>query len=43
MKFRCLLSGCITEFLNEYDIALMLQHVQYEVVEEPKVIATNKE
>ena len=38
MKFKCLLSGCITEFLNEYDIEQMLRHTQYEVVEEQKVV-----
>ena len=38
MKFKCLLSGSVTEFLNAYDIEQMLRHTQYEVVEEPKVV-----
>jgi len=37
MKFRCKQSGCVVEFFYEHDIASMLEHPQYELVEEKPV------
>ena len=37
MKFKCKLSKCEYEFLEEHDIKEMLNHPQYELVEEVKV------
>lgn len=34
MKFRCKLSGTIAEFFYEHDILTMLEHPQYDVVDE---------
>ena len=33
-KFRCRLSGNVFEFTNEYDIKDMMEHPQYDLVEE---------
>lgn len=35
MKFRCIHTGQVYEFLNEQDITEMLKHDEYVVVEEP--------
>lgn len=35
MKFKCILSGNIVEFNQDFDIKTMLDHPQYVVVEEP--------
>lgn len=43
MIFRCKVSGNTVEFTQEHDIRDMLQHPQYEVVEEPKVTEVKKE
>lgn len=34
MKFRCLVSGTIIEFTEAHDIRAMLDHHQYEPVDE---------
>jgi len=34
MKFRCQQSGTIVEFTHLHDVETMLQHPQYDVVEE---------
>lgn len=36
MKFKCLLSGTIVEFKEDYDIKAMFDHPQYTPVEEVK-------
>jgi len=36
MKFRCQQSGTIVEFTHVHDIETMLQHPQYDVVDEGK-------
>lgn len=38
MKFKCKLSGGVTEFLHEWDIDAMLKHPDYEVVPEPVAV-----
>jgi len=42
MKFKCKLSGCVTEFLLEHDIEAMLDHPQYERVKEEDVTNTEE-
>ncbi len=42
MKFKDKQSGCVYEFLQEHDIADMLRHPDYEVVEEPVVVKEEK-
>ena len=37
-KFKCRLTGNIFEFVNDYDIADMREHPQYEEVEEEPVV-----
>lgn len=36
MKFKCIHTGEIYEFLQENDIEEMLKHDEYEAIEEPK-------
>jgi hypothetical protein len=37
MKFKCKISGTIAEFTQPVDIISMLEHPQYEVVEEVEI------
>lgn len=42
-KFKCRLTGNVFEFTNEYDIADMREHPQYDEVEElPKEVQVKK-
>lgn len=38
MKFKCQLSGTVVEFTTEHDIKTMLEHPQYDVVDEVKEV-----
>ena len=39
MKFKCLQSGVVIEFVQEQDIKTTLENPAYEVYEEPVVVA----
>lgn len=43
MKFKCKVSGTVVEFFYPVDIESMLQHPQYEVVEDVKVEVKKEE